>query len=200
MSRLAIIRHGMACVCLLFATQASANDLAAHGNWSSLAGDRSARAVGDVLTVVIYETSSATNSAENSASRSSSFQGQFSAGNPATGGGVNAAANLGLAHASDNTGATARAGTMVAQISVVVDSVFPNGDLHVSGAQALKINGEKTNIRVRGRVRPADITATNAVLSSSLAEASIDYDGAGFVSSSAQPGLITRIFNWLDLP
>ena len=186
--------------CFLFPMPVFATDLAAHSNWSSLAGDRSARSLGDVLTVVIYETSSATNSAENSASRSSSFQGQFSAGNPAAGGGVNAAASLGLAHASDNTGATARAGQMVAQISVVVDNVFPNGDLHVSGTQALKINGEKTNIHVQGRVRPADITATNAVLSSSLAEASIDYDGAGFVSASSQPGLITRFFNWLDLP
>jgi flagellar L-ring protein precursor FlgH len=185
---------------LLVPSLASATDLAAHGNWPSLAGDRSARGVGDVLTVVIYETSSATNSAENSSSRNSSFQGQFSAGNPATSGGVNAAASLGLAAASDNTGATARAGQMVAQISVVVDNVFPNGDLHVTGAQALKINGEKTNIHVQGRVRPADITATNAVLSSSLAEASIDYDGVGFVSSSAQPGLIARLFNWLDFP
>ncbi|MEI9930258.1 MAG: flagellar basal body L-ring protein FlgH [Rhizomicrobium sp.] len=179
---------------------ALATDLATRSNWSSLAADRSARNVGDVLTVVIYETSSATNTAENSTSKNSSFQGQFSAGNPAATGGVNTAANLGLAFTSDNAGATARSGQMVAQISVVVDSIFPNGDLHVSGAQALKINGEKTNIRVQGRVRAADITSSNAVLSSSLAEAAIDYDGAGFISSSSQPGLFTRLFNWLDLP
>ena len=185
---------------LLCATGAQSADLAAHGNWASLAGDRSAHGIGDVLTVVIYENSSATNSAENTANKSSSFQGAFSAGNPATGGGVNAAASLGLAHTSDNMGATARAGQMVAQISVVVDKVFPNGDLHVAGAQALKINGEKTNIRVEGRIRQADITAANAVLSSSLAEAHIDYDGAGFVSASSEPGLITRALNWLDLP
>jgi flagellar L-ring protein precursor FlgH len=185
---------------LLCATQAQSADLAAHGNWASLAGDRSAHGIGDVLTVVIYENSSATNSAENTANKSSSFQGAFSAGNPATGGGINAAASLGLAHTSDNMGATARAGQMVAQISVVVDKVFPNGDLHVAGAQALKINGEKTNIRVEGRIRQADITAANAVLSSSLAEAHIDYDGAGFVSASSEPGLITRALNWLDLP
>ncbi len=88
---------------------------------------------------------------------------------------------------------------MVAQISVVVDKVMPNGDLHVEGAQALKINGEKTNIHVSGTVRLADITSGNAVLSSSLADAIIDYDGAGFVSASSEPGLITRALNWLDL-
>lgn len=184
----------------LCAVPARATDLVPRGNWSSLAADRSARSIGDVLTVVIYENSSATDTAENTANKSSSFQGAFSAGNPTTGGGVNAAASFGLAHTSDNMGATTRAGQMVAQISVVVDKVMPNGDLHIAGAQALKINGEKTNIRVSGTVRQADITASNAILSSSLADASIDYDGAGFVSSSSAPGIITRVFNWLDLP
>jgi flagellar L-ring protein precursor FlgH len=190
----------LAMLVLAAAASARAADLASHGNWSSLASDRSAHGVGDVLTVVIYESSSATDTAENTANKSSSFQGQFSAGNPMTGGGINAAASLGLAHTSDNAGATTRAGQMVAEISVVVDKVMPNGDLHVSGAQAIKINGEKTNIRVSGTVRQADITSANAVLSSSLAGASIDYDGAGFVSASSEPGLITRVFNWLDLP
>ena len=189
-----------ALVCL-FAAQAHATDLAARGNWSGLASDRSAHGIGDVLTVVIYENASATNSAENSANKNSSFQGALSVGNTATGSNVvNGAASLGLAHASDNAGATTRAGQMVAQISVTVDSVFPNGDLHVAGVQALKINGEKTNIHVQGRVRLADITPSNAVLSSSLADASIDYDGQGFVSASSQPGILTRIFNWLDFP
>jgi len=194
--RLAFILASIA----LYAAGARAADLASQANWTSLAGDRSARHVGDVLTVVVLENSSATNSAENSASKTSSFQGQFSAGNPATGGGLNVASSLGLAHASDNQGSTARAGQMVAEISAVVDSVFPNGDLHVVGAQALKINGEKTNIRVEGRVRVADITSGNAVLSSNLADAHIEYDGEGFVSRSSEPGLLTRLFNWLDLP
>ncbi|MBV8975796.1 MAG: flagellar basal body L-ring protein FlgH [Alphaproteobacteria bacterium] len=185
---------------LLGSVQAQAADLVSRGNWPSLAGDRSAHLLGDVLTVVIFENSLATNSAESSASKTSGFQGQFSAGNPTTGGGINAAASLGLAHNSDNQGATARAGQMVAEISVVVDSVYPNGDLHVRGAQALKVNGEKTNISVEGRVRLADITSGNAVLSSNLADAHIEYDGQGFVSSSSEPGFLTRMFNWLDFP
>ncbi|HWA90282.1 MAG TPA: flagellar basal body L-ring protein FlgH [Rhizomicrobium sp.] len=196
MKRLALAIFGV-----VAATQAHATDLAAHGSWSSLAGDRSAHGVGDVLTVVIYENSSATNTAENSTSKNTAFQGALSIGNPSTGSNVvNGAANFGLGHTADNAGATTRAGQMVAQISVTVDNVFPNGDLHVMGVQALKINGEKTNIKVQGRVRLADITASNAVLSSSLADASIDYDGQGFVSASSQPGIFTRIFNWLDIP
>lgn len=185
---------------LLISAPAAASDLYTPGGWSSLASDRSSRNIGDVLTVVIYENSTATNSAENVASKSSSFQGQISAGSPVTGGGLNEAASLGLAHGMDNGASTSRAGQMVAQISVTVDQVLPNGDLHVAGNQVLNINGEKTKIHVAGRVRLADITASNAVLSSSLADATIDYDGAGFVSNSSQPGLLNRALNWLGIP
>ena len=95
-------------------------------------------------------------------------------------------------------GCTGRSGGMVAQISVTVESVLPNGDLKVAGEQQLNINGDKTNIRIRGRVRQADIS-NNAVLSNRLADAMIDYDGTGFVTNSAKPGLVARIFNWLGL-
>ena len=87
---------------------------------------------------------------------------------------------------------------MVAQISVTIVRVLPNGDFQVSGEQQLNINGDKTNIRIKGRVRQADIS-NNAVLSTRLADAVIDYDGTGFVSRSAKAGFLTRVFNWLGL-
>jgi len=74
-----------------------------------------------------------------------------------------------------------------------------NGDLRVVGSQVLNLSGEKTVIRVRGRVRAADVSATNAVLSNRLADAEIDYDGKGYVSRSGKPGVLTRVFNWLGL-
>jgi flagellar L-ring protein FlgH len=187
--------------CAAVVESAPAADLAGRGNWTALVSDRSARSVGDALTVVIYEYSNATNSAENSVSKSSMFQGQISAGNPLiAGNGLNESGSLGLNLGADDRGSTTRGGTMVAQISVTVDSVLPNGDLHIVGGQLLNINGERTNIHVAGRVRPADISPGNAVLSSNLADASIDYDGAGFVSDSARPGLVTRVLNWVGLP
>lgn len=175
---------------------------AQSAGWSSLASDRVARNVGDALTVVVYESSNASGSAENAANKSTAFQGQVSAGNPNAlfGPSVSEAANLALSHTADNTGTTTRSGTMVGEISVTIDALLPNGDLHVSGAQVLNINGERTRIAVKGRVRAADISATNTILSTSLAEATIDYDGTGFVSNSSRPGLITRALNWIGVP
>jgi flagellar L-ring protein precursor FlgH len=185
---------------LALSSRAEAADIAAGGNWPSLASDRVAHSVGDVLTVIVYESSTGTDSAESTVDKSSSFQAQVSAGNQTTGSGVNEALNLGLGHNADNGGSTTRAGTMVGQISVTVDAVLPNGDLHVSGEQVLHINGERTRIAVKGRVRLADISSSNVILSTSLADATIDYDGAGLVSESAKAGLITRALNWLGIP
>ena len=177
-----------------------AADVVPSGTWSSLASDRVARNVGDVLTVIVYENSTGTDSAESTVNKSSAFQGQVSAGNPAGSLAVNETASLGLGHNADNAGTTTRAGTMVGEISVTIDALLPNGDLHVAGAQVLNINGERTRIAVKGRVRTADISSTNTILSTSLADATIDYDGAGLVTDSSRAGLLTRALNWLGIP
>ncbi len=179
----------------LMPAEAGANDLFNANSFSSLASDRNARRVGDIITVVIDENATATNTAVSNLSKNSNLNGQISGGPT-----FSEAGNLNLADTSNNSGTTRRSGTMLAEISATVDDVLPNGDLHVVGSQVLNINGERTNIRVKGRVRLADISGSNAVLSSDLADAAIDYDGSGFVSNSAQPGIITRVLNWLGLP
>jgi flagellar L-ring protein precursor FlgH len=165
-------------------------DLFTPGHWSALASDRGARNIGDSLTVLIAENSIATDSATNNTHRSSHFGGTLASGDDSHAGALD------LDSSFDGAGQVARAHQMLAQISVVVDAILPNGDLHVSGAQALNINGERTNIRLSGRVRPEDIAPDNTIVSTRLAEASIDYDGARRV----RPGVLTRLFNWLGLP
>jgi flagellar L-ring protein precursor FlgH len=182
---------------LLSATGAVAENLYRHDNWAALASDRRASAVGDILTVVVLENATATNSAQTGTSRDSRLGGTITAGH--TGSGINEGASLGLSGSFGGNGQTSRAGRMVAQISVHVDSIYPNGDLAISGASALNISGERTNIRIRGRVRPADIAGDNSVVSARIADAQIDYDGSGFVSRSARPGLFQRIFSFLGL-
>jgi flagellar L-ring protein precursor FlgH len=176
---------------------AVADDLYRHDNWPALASDRRASAVGDILTVVVLANATAANTAQTGTSRDTRLGGHVSAGHP--GSGIDESAALGFSGSFGGNGQTSRSGRMVAQISVRVDSVYPNGDLAISGAQALNISGEHTNIRIRGRVRPADIAGDNSVLSARIADAQIDYEGSGFVSSSARPGLIQRIFSFLGL-
>jgi flagellar L-ring protein FlgH len=182
--------------CLLLGAMpagAGAESLYKPGNWPALASDRVAHQRGDVITILVYENASATNSANSSSKKDAKILGSATAGH------FNKSAGLSLSGGSDSSGTTARSGQMVAQISVTIDGVEPNGDLDVSGQQTLHINRERTLIKIKGRLRPADISSTNTALSTRLADAAIDYDGSGFVSRSARQGVVARVFSWLGL-
>jgi len=194
-----VIRRLIAVAAAAVAAQAGAqagaqgNDLYRHDNWAAMAADRHADQAGDVLSVLVFENASASNTAQNGSHKGNRLDGQIGVGKH-----LNESAGLSLDGRFDGSGQTVRAGRMVAQISVAVESVLPNGDLRIAGQQRLNINGERTFIKLRGRVRREDIR-DNSVASSRIADAEIDYDGTGFVSRSARPGLITRIFNFLGL-
>jgi flagellar L-ring protein precursor FlgH len=173
---------------------ALATDLYKPGNWSSLAADRHAEAVGDTLTVVIYESSSASNTAQTGSRKTHRVSGDAGSGTSAGGG-----AHLNLSGEYDGSGQTGRSGKMLAQISVTVDGVLPNGDLHVAGEQILNINGDRTVLRLKGRARRSDISGDNAIISTRLADVMIDYDGSGFVARGGKAGPAARIFSWLGL-
>jgi flagellar L-ring protein precursor FlgH len=187
-------RLALAVALLTAAGGAAAQDLYRHDNWAAFASDRRASQVGDIVTVIILENSTAANSAQTGTRRESRIGGEISAGAA-----LNESAALGVRGNFDGAGQTSRSGRMVAQLSVRVDQVYPNGDLAISGAQALNIGGERTNIRIRGRIRPMDISGANTVLSGRIADAMIDYDGSGFASRSARPGLLQRVFSFLGI-
>ena len=190
----AMVHTGIAGLVLAMPIGVAAADLYRHDAWPALTSDRVARHVGDTLTILIYENAVASNSAQNGSKKNSRVAGQISAGSS-----LDESGQIEFGGNFDGASQTGRAGKMVAQISVTVDELLLNGDLHVSGEQSLKINGERTNIKLRGRVRPADISANNAILSTRLADAAIDYDGTGFVSRGVKPGIVTRIFAFLGL-
>jgi flagellar L-ring protein FlgH len=172
----------------------SAADLFDAKAYQPLISDRRAEKPGDVITILVYENSSASNSADTSTNTSFAVSGKVST--------QYAGMNAGQVGAGDNYGGKGkieRAGRLLAQISATVLAVASNGDLQVSGGQYIDMNGEKTWIRVQGRVRRVDITQNNTVLSSRLADARINYEGEGFITDRSRPGLIPRLFGWLGL-
>jgi flagellar L-ring protein precursor FlgH len=179
---------------LVSAAPVDADDLFRPESFPALASDRTAAAIGDLLTVVVYENASASNSASTSTRKNNAVGGQITAGSH-----LNESASLGFGGSSDNTGSISRSGKMVAQIGVTVAEVLPNGDLMIAGDQELFIAGERSHIRLKGRVRRADISAANIVLSSRIADARIEYNGKGFASRGAKPGIVARVFNFLGL-
>lgn len=172
---------------------AFADDLYKGGTWSTFASDNKAANVGDMLTVFVYENAEATNKVQNRSSKRTDIGGGISAGS------LNESGNLNLSGGYTGSGEVSRSEKLVASISVYVVERYPNGDLLVEGKQTLNVNGETTTIGVRGQIRPSDVTSDNAILSSKIANAQIDYDGKGFVSRSAKPGILNKIFSFLGI-
>lgn len=180
-------------VALLVPATARADDLYKRNNWSAMSSDRKASSVGDLLTVVVYENAESTNSTKTDSKRSTQVGGAINGGSLSESGGLNFGGGY------TGGGAVTRSDKLVAQITVTVRSVLPNGDLVVTGQQSMKLNGENTLIGIEGRVRPEDVNADNRVLSTRIADAKIIYDGKGFVARSAKPGLVARVFRFLGL-
>ena len=92
-----------------------------------------------------------------------------------------------------------RNGRLAAQLTVTVTEVAPNGELRVSGKQQIVVNGEKQLLQLSGRVRPVDVSDTNTVASTRIADAEITYVGDGILAEKQRQGVLTRFLTWLGL-
>lgn len=160
----------------------------------SLFADRRAHRVGDMLTVVVTEVASASASARTSADKEESVFGKINQPDERPW-------NLDLSFGNDfeGGGQISRSGKLLARLTVVVQSVDPQGNLDVVGEQEIRVNNEQQRIALRGVVRPADIGPDNTVASSRIADAHIDFKGEGVLARKQSPGLLTKLFDLFGL-
>ena len=173
--------------------QAAADDLYSRAKFDAPAADHRALRPGDNLTVLVTEITTATSDARTSTDKTGALNGSFSLHSRQQ----QAAVSVG--DTFDGGGTTERSNKLVASLTVIVQSVDPDGYLRVAGQQEININGERQHLSVEGRVRPQDIAPDNSVLSSRLSEAKISYTGKGMLGESQRPGLLTRFLSWLRI-
>jgi len=162
----------------------------------SLFADQKASRVGDAVTILVVETSSASNDSRTATSRESNLSLASSAKNSGASL-LDAGASLGTGNSFKGEGATETKGSVSAKISARVDSLFSNGDLWISGSRTISINGEDRLIKISGIVRPADIQTDNSVYSFNISEAVIIFHGKGIVNDNQEPGWLTKFFHWI---
>lgn len=92
-------------------------------------------------------------------------------------------------------GESDRSGQVTASIAARVVEVLPNGNLSLFGRRAMKVDNEVQYIVVTGVVRPQDISSSNRVDSTYLADSRIEYYGKGALSDKQKPGWGTRIID-----
>jgi flagellar L-ring protein precursor FlgH len=157
--------------------------------------DLRARNVNDVLTILVVENSTATNSANTTTQK----KGDATVNTPAFLGIKTPQPPLSINSALDfsGQGSTTRTGQLNASLSARVVQVLSNGDLVVEGTKQVTINREHQLLTVRGIVRQYDISPTNVVPSTAIANMEINFDGKGIVSDANKPALLSKIFKYI---
>ena len=163
---------------LAAALPAHAQKLYDEQTYRGLAEDRKAVRVGDILTVQVFEQSSASTTTDTNTQRTNAV----GAGLSITAGGIQRGGSISQSGSFDGGGTTQRANKLLVTLSVTVREVLPNGDLLVHGDQSLTVNMEQHKVAIDGRVRPQDVGGDNTVLSTRLADARFEYVGDGDLS------------------
>jgi flagellar L-ring protein FlgH len=162
--------------------------------YRSLYADRKAYRPGDILTVVITESSTASATARTRADKGdrASYSILQSEADPWN-------IQLDLNNDFSGGGQIQRTGQLLARLAVFIEEVDANGNLRIRGEQNIKVNNERQRIALTGLVRLEDITPDNTVASWRIAGAKIDFIGKGILARKQSPGLITKLFDLFGL-
>ena len=157
--------------------------------------DRRARNLGDTLTILLRETTTANTNTNATVNRNSSVSNSLT-----TLGKVpksvlrmfdaeyeNSLAFSGNGSASNNN-------NFNGSITVTVIDVYPNGNLLVSGEKQVAVGNETQYVRVSGVVNPTFLSLDNSIESTKVADARIEYKGSGQSADATVMGWLARFF------
>ena len=147
--------------------------------------------IGDLITVMLNESTQADRSQKTDISRDASNTALPSGANTLLGNinpffdglSLNAAKT-----ASTGKGSAAQAASLTGSVTVTVTEILANGNLVVRGEKKLGLSEGTEVIQVAGVIRPQDIGPNGTVQSLRLANAQISYRGSGDLATASKPG------------
>jgi flagellar L-ring protein precursor FlgH len=153
---------------------------------NSLYRDVKANRVGDIITVILKESTSGSSTSDSKLSTSSdgsangAISGNFLPFEPTFGSGVN------VNYGSDQKNLSSQRQLLKGYISVQIVEVTDGGDLIVEGNRMTEVNGEVHEMSITGTVRQSDVDSQNQVLSYRIANANISYQKMGGIRKKKQ--------------
>jgi len=159
--------------------------------------DKKAVRVGDIITVMLKESTQASKSAKTETDKESDFT-----LDPIVGLGANnvniggQSIQLGMKSGGSFTGDSKsnQSNSLSGNITVNVMRVLANGNLMIRGEKWLTLNTGEEFIRVEGIVRAIDVSAENTVESNRIANARIQYSGKGDLQETQSAGWLSGFF------
>jgi len=165
--------------------------------------DPRASRVGDIITVNVQVADGAKMSNSTARSRTNadnaSMSNLFGLENVMPGVGLSPGSLVKMGSDTSNVGAGSvnRSESINMTLAALVTQILPNGNMVISGHQQMKVNGELRDLQVSGIVRTEDITSSNMIDLTQIAEARISYGGRGTVSDVQQPRLGSQLYDIL---
>lgn len=168
----------------------------------SMFADKRATAVGDLLTVIVQESTVSSRKNNTSTSKRSSINSAVDTFlySPGASGFMTKGGQMPAVRLAGNTsfsggGQINNEERMTARHTVRVLDVLPNGTLVIEGRRQTKISGETTDAILRGMVRREDVSSANTVFSHQIADASIQYLSKGAVTDSQRKNWFLRLWD-----
>jgi flagellar L-ring protein precursor FlgH len=165
---------------------------------TNLFSDLKARNVGDIVTINVVESATASKNATTKTGRTSEVGASWSGVlSKLVSDWVGDEQKVALTNEFDGKGETTRTSQLAAYITAQVIQVLPNGYLVIQGNRQVRVNNENQIINVQGVIRTEDISANNIILSTYIADARIELIGEGVISDKQRPGWLARILDWV---
>lgn len=157
--------------------------------------DRRARLVGDTITIVINEKSSAGKQAGSAASKT----GSVTAVAPNVFGLLGSLTNRLSASGSnsikyEDKGVVSSSNNFISTMTVTVIDVLSNGNLIVAGEKQVSLDKGAEFIRFSGVVDPSTVNSGNIVSSTQVADAKIEYRTNSTVDGAEVASMLARFF------
>ncbi|MDP5102927.1 MAG: flagellar basal body L-ring protein FlgH [Erythrobacter sp.] len=168
----------------------------AQGYAGLVTGTR-ARALGDMVTIVLVESTTTNKSTTGRTNRDGSFSitppasGPLSFLNPNA---LNAAADGSFT----GGGNAAQQSRLNGTVAVTIATIYPNGTAEVVGEKQMMLSQGDEWVQFAGRIRLVDIDGDNRLASSQVANARIIYTGKGAVQQASRPGWLSRFFGLIS--
>lgn len=189
------------CLGLLGAADLWRSETLADGN---LYSDQVARRAGDLITILVKETTSVTDDQKTETSRENELSAKvnllpntsaIAASNGASTKGRLPAFDLESEKEFTGEGKYTAKGEVRAVITGRVIDVLDNGNLVVEGRRSVRVNDDVKTIIITGISRPADVQSDNTVYSEKLHGFNVAIEGEGPLTRSQQEGWIGRLLD-----
>jgi flagellar L-ring protein FlgH len=159
--------------------------------------------IGDLVTIVISESTQATSRSSTQTDKSLNTDGELSVEGflqwitdlPPT---ISPIEDLTFTPQEQfsGDGRVTTSGAFTTRVTATVIDRLPNGNLVIRGVREITIAEDTATLSIEGVIQPQDLTSDSTIFSYQISELSLDYQGTGIIADRQHDGILSRLFNF----